>query len=63
MDTLKTCVSKYEAWLKRDDESKKQGQELLNRVKTCSGSNGSNWSLVLADVDRLFAQAYRELVD
>lgn len=60
MQNLKDAVAKYESWLKKHEDSAKQGIELLNRVKTCSSSSGNNWSLVLSDVDRLFAQAYRE---
>lgn len=63
MENLKLAVAKYESWLKKNDEAVKIGQDLLNKVKTCSGSTGSNWSLVLNDVDRLFAQAYRELIE
>lgn len=61
LDTLKIAVSNYERWVKKEIEFKQQGQELLNKVKTCSGSTGANWSLVQLDVDAIYAQAFREL--
>lgn len=63
MLTLKEAVVRYESWLKKHEDSMKQGQELLNRVKTCAGTSGNNWAAVQTDVDKLFAQAYKELVD
>jgi hypothetical protein len=60
IENLKTEVAKYEKWLKHHEEDVKIGHNQLQKVKTCAGSSGQNWANVLNDVDKIFAQAYRE---
>jgi cytochrome c2 len=61
MTNLREAVKRYESWLKRHEASQKEGQELFKKVQTCVSSQAGNWGLLSAEVDQVFARAFKEL--